>query len=74
VNTRKYVEKYGVAPFILPPDPDQRESSEMPFILKLPTSAGRKLARIIFEAQLAYVIECTDLFVNDALHRKGKIH
>ena len=29
--------------------------------------------RLIFETQLAFVVECADLFVTEVIHRKGRI-
>jgi hypothetical protein len=48
-------------------------SSEKPLILYLSTSAGRNPNAVIFETQLAFVVECADLFVTEVIHRKGRI-
>ena len=31
-------------------------------------------ARLIFESQAAFVVECTDLLIDQTIHRKGRIH
>ena len=75
VNTRKYVEKYGVAPFEFYPQILTRGRHLRSLLSSIsPHRQEETQARIIFEAQLAYVVECTDLFVNEVLNRKGKIH
>ena len=72
-NTRKYVEKYGVAPVEFYPQILTRGTHLRSLLSSIsPHRQEETQARIIFEAQLAYVVECTDLFVNEVIHRKGK--
>jgi hypothetical protein len=75
VNTRKYVEKYGVAPVEFYSQILTRGTHVRSLLSSIsPHRQKETQARIIFETQLAYVVECTDLFVNEVIHRKGRIH
>ena len=75
VNTRKYVEKYGVAPFEFYLRILTRGSHLRSLLSSItPHRQEETQAKIIFEVQLAYVIECTDLFVTEVIHRKGRVH
>ena len=73
-KTRKYTKKYGVAPAEFYPQILNRGSLLRSLLSSIPQHQQEEIqARIIFETQLAYVVECTDLFVNEVIHRKGRI-
>jgi len=74
MNTRKYVEKYGIRPVEFYPQILNRGRHLRSLLSSIPPHQQEEIqARIIFETQLAHVVECTDLFVNEIIHRKGRI-
>jgi len=74
-NTKRYIGKYGIRPVEFYPQMLTRGSHLRSLLSSIPTHQQEETqARIIFETQLAYVVECTDLFVNEVIHRKGRIH
>ncbi|MDI6884794.1 MAG: hypothetical protein QMD22_00300, partial [archaeon] len=73
-NTKRYIEKYGIRPAEFYPWILIRGSYLRSLLSSIPPHQQEEIqARIIFETQLAYVVECTDLFVNEIIHRKGRI-
>ena len=74
-NIKRYIEKYGIKPVEFYPQILNRGSHLRSLLSSIPPHQQEETqARIIFETQLAYVVECTDLFVNEVIHRKGRIH
>ncbi len=74
-NTKRHIERYGIRPVEFYPQILTRGSHLRSLLSSIPTHQQEETqARIIFEAQLAYVVECTDLFINEIIHRKGRIH
>ena len=73
-NTKRHIEKYGIRPIEFYPPILSRGSHLRSILSSIPMHQQEETrARIIFETQLAYVIECTDLFVNEIINRKGRI-
>jgi hypothetical protein len=73
-NAKRHIEKYGIRavefyPYIL-----TRGGHLRSLISSIPSHQQEESqARLIFETQLAYVVECSDLFVTEVIHRKGRI-
>jgi len=75
INAKRHTEKYGINAFEFYPQILNRGSNLRSLLSSIPPRQQEETqARLIFETQLAYVVECTDLFVNEIIHRKGRIH
>ena len=75
INATRHIEKYGINAFEFYPQILNGGSNLRSLLSSIPPRQQEETqARLIFETQLAYVVECTDLFVNEIIHRKGRIH
>jgi len=74
-NAKRHIEKYGIRAVEFYPRILTRGGYLRSLLSSIPPHQQEETqARLIFEMQLAYVVECTDLFVTEILHRKGRIH
>jgi hypothetical protein len=74
-NAKRHIEKYGLRAFEFYPQILTRGAHLRSLLSSIPSQQQEESqARLIFETQLAYVVECTDLFVTEVIHRKGRIH
>jgi hypothetical protein len=73
ISAKRHIEKYGINAFEFYPQILNRGSNLRSLLSSIPLRQQEETqARLIFEAQLAYVVECTDLFVNEIIHRKAR--
>lgn len=74
-NAKRHIEKYGIRAVEFYPQILTRGGHLRSLLSSIPSHQQEEnQARLIFETQLAYVVECTDLFVTEVIHRKGRIH
>ena len=74
-NAKRHIEKYGIRTVEFYPRILTRGGHLRSLLSSIPPHQQEETqARLIFEMQLAYVVECTDLFVTEILYRKGRIH
>ena len=73
-NAKRQIEKYGIRPLEFYPQIMTKGRHLRSLLSSIsPHRQEETQARLIFETQLAYVVECTDLFINEIIHRKGRI-
>jgi len=73
-NAKRHIGKYGIRAVEFYPRILTRGGHLRSLLSSIPPHQQEETqARLIFEMQLAYVVECTDLFVTEILHRKGRI-
>ena len=69
INVTRHIEKYGINAFEFYPQILNSGSNLRSLLSSIPPRQQEETqARLIFETQLAYVVECTDLFVNEIIH------
>jgi len=74
-NAKRHIEKYGIRAVEFYPQILTRGGHLRSLLSSIPSHQQEESqARLIFETQLAYVVECSDLFVTEVIHRKGRIH
>ena len=73
-NAKRHIEKYGIRAVEFYPRILTRGGHLRSLLSSIPSHQQEESqARLIFETQLAYVVECSDLFVTEVIHRKGRI-
>ena len=71
-NAKRHIEKYDIRPVEFYPQILTRGGHLRSLLSSISLHQQEKIqARLIFETQLAFVVECADLFVTEVIHRKG---
>ncbi len=70
---RKYFSVYGVEPIIFYPELLQRERQLRSLLSSIPPDQQKAIqARLIFETQAAFLVECLDILLEEIIHRRGR--
>ncbi len=71
---RKYFSVYEVEPIIFYPELLQRERQLRSLLSSIPPDRQEAIqARLIFEIQAAFLVECLDVLLEEIIHRRGRI-
>ncbi len=71
---RKYFSVYEVEPIIFYPELLQRERQLRSLLSSIPPDRQEAIqARLTFEIQAAFLVECLDVLLEEIIHRRGRI-
>jgi hypothetical protein len=71
---RKYFSVYEVEPIVFYPELLQRERQLRSLLSSIPPDQQEAIqARLIFEIQAAFLVECLDALLQEIIHRRGRI-
>ncbi len=71
---RKYFSIYEVEPIIFYPELFKRERQLRSLLSSIPPNQQEAIqARLIFEIQAAFLVECLDVLLEEIIHRRGRI-
>jgi hypothetical protein len=74
MSARKYFSVYEVEPIIFYPELLQRERQLRSLLSSIPPDQQEAIqARLIFETQAAFLVECLDVLLEEIIHRRGRI-
>lgn len=74
MSARKYFSVYAVEPIIFYPELLQRERQLRSLLSSIPSDHQEAIqARLIFETQAAFLVECLDVLLEEIIHRRGRI-
>ncbi len=74
ISAKTYFSNYGVEPILFYPELLQRERQLRSLLSSIPPDRQEGIqARFIFEIQAAFLVECLDLFLEEIIHRRGRI-
>ncbi len=74
ISARTYFSNYGVEPILFYPELLQRERQLRSLLSSISPDRQEGIqARLIFEIQAAFLVECLDLFLEEIIHRRGRI-
>jgi len=74
ILARKYFSNYLVEPILFYPDILHRERQLRSLLSSIPPNQQEDIqARLIFESQTAFLVECHDLLLEEIIHRRGRI-
>ncbi len=71
---RKYFSAYEVEPIVFYPELLQRERQLRSLLSSIPSDQQEAIqARLTFEIQAAFLVECLDVLLEEIIHRRGRI-
>jgi hypothetical protein len=74
MSARKYFSVYEVEPIVFYPELLQRERQLRSLLSSIPSDQQEAIqARLIFETQAAFLVECLDVLLEEIIHRRGRI-
>ncbi len=74
VLARTYFSVYRVEPILFYPEILQREKQLRSLLSSIPTGQQEDIqARLTFEIQAAFLVDCLDLLLEEIIHRRGRI-
>lgn len=74
ILARKYFSVYEAEPIIFYPELLQRERQLRSLLSSIPSDQQEAIqARLIFEIQAAFLVECLDVLLEEIIHRRGRI-
>ena len=74
IKAKEWFSKYKICPMKYYPDILNRGSRLKSLLTSIPPNQQEDIqARLIFEIQNAYIIEGSDLFLDELIHRRGRI-
>ncbi len=74
MSARKYFSVYEVEPIIFYPELLQRERQLRSLLSSIPPDQQEAIqARLIFETQAAFLVECLDVLLEEIIHKRSRI-
>ncbi len=74
IFAKKHFSVYAVEPIIFYPELLQRERQLRSLLSSIPPDQQEAIqARLIFETQAAFMVECLDVLLEEIIHRRGRI-
>ncbi len=74
VKAKEWFSVYGVNPIVFYPEILSRERHLRSLLTSIPTDRQEDIqARLVFEIQAAFLVECLDLLLDEIIHRRGRI-
>ncbi len=74
VKAKEWFSVYGVDPIVFYPEILSQERHLRSLLTSIPSDQQEDIqARLAFEIQAAFLVECFDLFLDEIIHRRGRI-
>jgi hypothetical protein len=74
VKAKEWFSVYGVDPIVFYPEILSQERHSRSLLTSIPPDQQEDIqARLVFEIQTAFLVECFDLLLDEIIHRRGRI-